>query len=158
MVPIGSQSQRSIRDYFVSRLGGYLIAMNGDPSKPPIAEAQIYFAIQTRRQEVSDNEAALDKRIGARLRLTDSTKRLNSAAKQVGVSRFGIFTDEDYKGLYGGKGAKQIHELKGMPEHQHLFDRLGHAELAAHDFRVTQAEERLRRETVAGEHDAFRIH
>ena len=59
-------------DYFISRLAGYLIAMNGDPSKPRVAEAQIYFAVQTRRQEMTDARQSIDeKRIDARLRLTE---------------------------------------------------------------------------------------
>lgn len=54
MVSIGSQTEREIEDWHLSRFACYLIAQNGDPRKPEIAEAQKYFAIQTRRQDLSD--------------------------------------------------------------------------------------------------------
>jgi len=161
VVDAGSNAKMTVEDYFISRFGGYLIAMNGDPNKPEIAQAQVYFVVQTRRQEVADQSSTYDEqRIDTRLHLTESTKSLNSAAKEVGVTRFGIFADEGYKGLYGGMGAKEVSRHKKVPPNEHLFDRIGHAELAAHDFRATQAKERLEREkgSITGEQSAFRIH
>lgn len=58
MVGLGSGSQRSVEDYQLSRFACYLIAQNGDPRKPEIAQAQKYFAVQARRQELSDQAAA----------------------------------------------------------------------------------------------------
>ncbi len=58
MVEIGSQTDREIEDWHLSRFACYLIAQNGDPRKPEIAKAQKYFAIQTRRQEISDQMTA----------------------------------------------------------------------------------------------------
>lgn len=54
MVRIGSQTDRELEDYHLSRFACYLIAQNADPRKPEIAQAQKYFAIQMRRQETSD--------------------------------------------------------------------------------------------------------
>ncbi len=54
MVSLGSGSVREAADYHLSRFACYLIAQNGDPRKPEIAQAQKYFAIQTRRQEIAD--------------------------------------------------------------------------------------------------------
>ena len=54
MVDLGSGSQRQVDDYHLSRFACYLIAQNGDPRKPEIAQAQKYFAIQTRRQDMAD--------------------------------------------------------------------------------------------------------
>ncbi len=54
MVGIGNQVDQELEDYHLSRFACYLIAQNGDPRKPEIAQAQKYFAIQTRRQEISD--------------------------------------------------------------------------------------------------------
>ena len=56
MVSIGSNTIRKIQDYKLSRYACYLIVMNGNPKKKIIALAQTYFAIQTRKQELSERE------------------------------------------------------------------------------------------------------
>jgi hypothetical protein len=105
MVEIGSGAKRPEQDYFLSRYGCYLVAMNGDATKPEVAAAQTYFAVQTRRQELTDNQermlADVDKRLALRQRLTDATKHLNSAAKQAGVQSYALFAHAGYVGLYG---------------------------------------------------------
>jgi DNA-damage-inducible protein D len=53
MVDIGSGAQRSVEDHHLSRLACYLIAMNGDPRKKAVADAQTYFAIRTREAETA---------------------------------------------------------------------------------------------------------
>jgi DNA-damage-inducible protein D len=45
---------QEVDDSSAIRFACHLIAQNGDPRKPEIAFAQKYFAIQTRRQELSD--------------------------------------------------------------------------------------------------------
>lgn len=52
MVEIGSNTERELLDYELSRYACYLIVQNGDPRKEVIALGQTYFAIQTRKQEV----------------------------------------------------------------------------------------------------------
>ena len=158
MIPTGKNALRGIEDYYLSRLACYLIAQNGDSKKPEIAAAQLYFATQTRRQEMQDQMAGEDKRIAIRERLTMSTKRLNSAAKDVGVKQFGLFNDAGYQGLYGGKSLWQIKEKKGLSDKDSLFDRIGATELAVNDFRATQAEERLKREGISTEQKACDVH
>lgn len=58
MVSIGSGAEREIDDIRLTRYACYLIAQNGDARKSPVAFAQTYFAIQTRRQEIADDDAA----------------------------------------------------------------------------------------------------
>ena len=158
MVPLGYGSERSIEDIALSRYACYLIVQNGDPSKPVIAAGQTYFAIQTRRQELSDeerfNELSDDqKRIYLRNELREHNKLLSAAAHDAGVidaRDYAIFQNHGYKGLYGGLGAKEIHERKGLKKSQKILDHMGHTELAANLFRATQTEEKLKRDKVQG--------
>src|SRR5690606_4288032 len=114
MVDLGSGSNREVDDYHLSRFACYLIAQNGDPRKPEIARAQEYFAIQTRRQELSEQMAADIERLEARRQTAEEFKALSGAAQQAGVQSrmFGVFHDAGYKGLYGGLNRDAIKRRK----------------------------------------------
>lgn len=166
MVEIGSGARREIDDYRLSRYACYLIVQNGDPAKPVIANGQTYFALQTRRQELHDDETFArlsedDKRLAIRNELATHNKHLAAAAKDAGVETpldYAIFQDHGYKGLYGGRGAKDIHAAKGLKKSQKILDHMGSTELAANLFRATQTEEKLRREKVRGKQKANQTH
>ena len=157
-VLLGSGAEGKRGNYFLSRYGCYLVAMNGDPSKEQIALAQTYFAVQTRRQEAADQDSAAGRRIELRERLTDATKGLNAAAKKSGVQKYGVFHDAGYKGLYGGMGLASIKSKKGLAENEDLFDRAGASELAANIFKAEQAKERLARLGNGGDEAAKAAH
>ena len=166
MVDIGSAAKREIEDYRLSRYACYLIVQNGDPTKPVIANGQTYFAMQTRRQELNDDEkfARLsegEKRLAIRNELAEHNKQLAAAAKDAGVDTpldYAIFQDHGYKGLYGGMGAKDIHARKGLKKSQKILDHMGSTELAANLFRATQAEEKLKRDNINGKQRANQAH
>jgi len=160
MVDVGSGAQRPIKDYLLSRFACYSIAQNGDPRKKEIAAAQAYFIISTRENELTHLLVEQEKRLHLRVRVSENNKKLAQAASQAGVlsPNFGLFQDAGYKGLYGGLGVADIKERKQIDQHEELLDRMGRAELAANDFRITQTEERLRREEAVGQTKAIETH
>ena len=80
MVSLGSGAERLIDDFMLTRYACYLIAQNGDPRKEPIAFAQSYFALQTRKQELIEERMKLVGRLEAREKLRASAKALSEAA------------------------------------------------------------------------------
>jgi DNA-damage-inducible protein D len=158
MVSIGSGVKRATDDWFLSRYACYLIAMNADAAKAEVGYAQTYFAIQTHRQEQQDQLTAVERRRELRTRVKDANKGLNSAAKNAGVIKFGVFHDAGYKGLYGGFGKADIQARKGIDAKDDLLDCIGHTELAAHYFRITQTQQKLERNRVQNQNAAIDMH
>lgn len=166
MVPLGYGSERSIEDIALSRYACYLIVQNGDPSKPVIAAGQTYFAIQTRRQELSEEEqfqslSEDERRRMLRTQIKIHNKDLVNAAHKAGVETqldYAIFQNYGYKGLYNGMDNKAIHAHKGLKKSQKILDYMGSEELAANLFRATQTEAKLRREHIQGKEQANQTH
>jgi DNA-damage-inducible protein D len=160
MVKLRSGSERSIDDITLTRYACYLIAQNGDPRKPEIANAQKYFAIQARRQEISDATTADVERLDLRKQTAEEFKALSGAAREAGVNdkMFGIFHDAGYKGMYGGMGRDAIKRYKKIPEKENLMDRMDTTELAANQFRMTQTRDKLARERIKDQRIAIKTH
>jgi len=163
MVDIGSGARRPVEDWALSRYACYLVIQNADPSKPLVALGQSYFAVQTRRQEMTDDAALKEDktRLLLRAEMKKHNKNLAGVARQSGVVQpldYAIFMDHGYRGLYGGLGMRDIHERKRLKPKQHVLDHMGSTELAANLFRATQTEEKLRRENVRNKDHAGRIH
>lgn len=155
-VGTAKETTRLIQDYKLSRYACYLIAQNGDSSKEAIARAQTYFAVQARRQEISDQLEEGEKRLFIRSEVSEQNKKLFGTAKTAGVSRFGLFNDAGYRGLYG-KSLAEIERDKGIKKGE-LLDRAGSAKLAANLFRITQTDEKLRKDHIQGEREATNTH
>ncbi len=146
MVKIGSNTVREVKDWKLDRYACYLIAQNGDPKKTEIALAQTYFAIQTRRQEIFEQLPDIEKRLFIRNEVSDHNKKLFKTAKRAGVSKFGLFNNAGYRGLYGAQ-LEDIEQQKGIKKGE-LLDRAGSTELAANLFRITQTDEKLKNDNI----------
>ncbi len=164
MIDLAKGAQREISDIKLSRYACYLIVMNGDPRKEVIALGQTYFAVKTRQQEIADNVAQLsedDKRLAIRDEVTIRNKFLASSAKAAGVvtpADYAVFQNRGYQGLYNGLGMKDIHKRKGLKKNEQILDHMGATELAANLFRITQTDDKLRRENIKGKEQANETH
>jgi DNA-damage-inducible protein D len=166
MITVGKGAKRKLSDTHLTRYACYIVVMNSDPEKPIVALGQTYFAIQTRRQEITD-ELALStlpedqKRLVFRSMMATFNIRLAEAAQQVGVIKpedFATFQDHGYMGLYNGLRENDIHARKQLPPREKILDYMGSEELGANIFRATQADAKLRREEIQGKDAANRTH
>ncbi len=168
MVDLGSGAEREIGNIRLTRYASYLVAQNGDSRKKEISFAQTYLAIQTRRQEIKDDNVHQyvplsedHKRLLLRDEIKEHKKNLASAAKGAGVLEpldFAIFQTFGYKGLYGGLDRPGIQRRKGLRSKDNILDHMGSTELAANLFRATQTEDKLRREKTKGKDAANAAH
>ncbi len=162
MVNIGSNTSRNILDYKLSRYACYLIVQNSDPKKEVVALGQTYFAIQTRRQELTEKEYSMlsedEKRFYQRSLTKKGNYSLNQAAKEVGVKNFDQFHNAGYKGLYNGETADDIAKRKDLRYREDILDNMGSEELIANLFRISQTEQKLKRDNVRSEDKAKETH
>ncbi len=161
MIEIGKGGKRAINVTLLSRYACYLVVQNADPSKEIVALGQTYFAVQTRRQELTDQVAEEDRRLLLREEMKLHNVKLAGAAKDAGVIEpfdYAIFQNHGYMGLYGGLDAQDIHRQKRLKRSQQILDHMGSTELAANLFRATQTEEKLRREDIKGKARANKTH
>jgi len=162
MVQIGSNTERELIDYELSRYACYLIVQNGDPRKEVISLGQTYFAVQTRKQEIIEKEYSMLTEDEKRLYNRDLTRKgnnsLNQAAKKSGVKNFDRFHNSGYKGLYNGETADDIAKRKVLRYREEILDNMGSDELIANLFRISQTEQKLRKDNIQTEKDANITH
>lgn len=158
----GKGKDEFIKDYKLSRYICYLIVQNADPNKKIIALGQTYFAIQTRKQEITEQEFDILDETEKRLYNRSVTKKgnfyLNQIAKKSGVKNFDKFHNEGYKGLYNGETANDIAKRKGLRYREDILDNMGSDELAANIFRISQTKQNLESIKSKTENEAFKVH
>ena len=155
-------SSKTIIDYKLSRYACYLIVQNANPKIQAVALGQTYFAIQTRKMEITEAEYGKlnedEKRLYKRKQTKDGNKSLYKVALTKGVKNFDKFTNAGYKGLYNGETANDIARRKGLRYREEILDHMGSAELGANVFRITQTEELLERQKNQSEKLASDTH
>ncbi len=162
MVSIGSGAKRKQNDYKLSRYACYLIVQNADARKEIVALGQTYFAIQTRKMELTEKEYSKLSEDEKRFYQRDLTRKgnfsLNQTAKKAGVKNFDKFHNAGYKGLYNGETANDIAKRKGLRYREDILDNMGSEELADNLFRIVQTEQKLKRDNIDNENAANKTH
>lgn len=152
MVDLGSGSSREIKDIKLTRYACYLIAQNGDPRKDPIAFAQSYFALQTRKQELLEERMQLAERLQARNKLSETEKQLSSTLYQHGVDDrgFAIIRSRGDNALFGGQNTAQMKHNLGIKSSKSLADFLPTVTLKAKEFAAAITDFNVRKHNLRG--------
>ena len=162
MIKLAKGAKRNVIDYKLSRYACYLIVMNGNPKKEIIALGQTYFAMQTRKMELTEIEYGKlsedEKRLYRRKQTRDGNKILYKIASEKGVKNFDKFTNAGYKGLYNGETADDIAKRKKLRYREDILDNMGSVELGANVFRITQTEALLEKQEIPNEDIATNTH
>lgn len=153
MVDLGSGSQREIKDIALTRYACYLIAQSGDTSKPEVAFAQTYFAVQTRKQEIIEKRLLDIARVAARDKLSKSEKKLSGIIYERGVDDLGfaIIRSKGDQALFGGFSTNDMKKRLGISAKRPLADFLPTLTIKAKDFATELTSHNVVEKNLKGE-------
>lgn len=162
MIELAKGAKRTILDYKLSRYACYLVVQNADPKKESVALGQTYFAIQTRKQEITEQEydslSDDEKRFYQRKLTKQGNYTLQKVASDAGVKNMAEFHNAGYKGLYNGETADDIFKRKKLRYREDILDNMNEDELVANLFRINQTKQKLLKDNVQGEKEAKDVH
>ncbi|MEM1134198.1 MAG: DNA damage-inducible protein D [Bacteroidota bacterium] len=160
MVEIGSGATRIVKDFMLTRFACYIVAQNGDPKKEPIAFAQSYFALKTRKQELVEERLKLDERIRAREKLVDTENKLSKNIYERGIDQigFGRIRSKGDSVLFGGNSTKQMKEKLDVPKNRPLADFLPTITIKAKDFAAEITNFNVESQNLYGEQQITKEH
>lgn len=163
VLTVGNNAKMDIEDYKLSRYACYLIVQNADSRKEAVALGQTYFAVQTRKMELTEEQYSKlsedEKRLYTRINVRNKNKFLFDTAKEAGVTNYAKFNNYGYRGLYNGETAEIIAKRKGIDsKKEDILDYMGSAELGANLFRITQTDEIIKNKSIKGEKEACDTH
>lgn len=160
MVALGSGAERRVEDFMLTRYACYLIAQNGDPRKEPIAFAQSYFAIQTRKQELVEERLKLMGRLEARDKLKASEKALSDNIFERGVDDkgFGRIRSKGDEALFGGHTTSVMKDKFGIVQSRPLADFLPTLTIAAKNLATEMTNHNVQQANLRGELPITREH